>query len=296
MTKIILFYIFVPILDPIAIKLWQKAIANDNQLTGRIIISKHGINGTLGGDIKNLKRYIKENKQYQLFSKIVYKWSDSGSNDFPRLSVKVRPEIVTFGIANELEVDENGVVGGGQHISPKKLHQLVKNKPNEVIFFDGRNKYEALTGHFKDAIIPEINYTREFVSEIESGKYDDIKNKPVVTYCTGGIRCEVLTMIMKKNGFSEVYQIDGGIHNYGKTYQDSGMWEGSLYTFDGRKGMKFSNQAKDIGQCLNCSIKTSNYENCSNKVCNKLIVICSDCANQSLFCSKKCSDITIKNK
>ncbi len=295
MQKIILFYLFTPILDPEVTKMWQKTSADKNHLTGRIIISKHGINGTLGGRIKDIKQYIKENKIYTPFKKIVYKWSDGSVDDFPRLSVKVRPEIVSFGIADELKVDENGVVDGGEHISPKKLHKLIKEKKEEIVFFDGRNSYEALTGHFKNAVIPDVNYTREFVDEIASNKYDYLKDKSIVTYCTGGIRCEVLSMIMKKNGFSKVYQIEGGIDNYGKNFGDDGLWEGSLYTFDKRMGMKFSDRAVDIARCVKCKVKTSNYENCSNKACNKLIIMCLDCANSSLFCSEECRSSVMAN-
>ncbi|MFX4798033.1 rhodanese-like domain-containing protein, partial [Acinetobacter baumannii] len=85
---------------------------------------------------------------------------------------------------------------------------------NEVVFFDGRNAMEAQIGKFRDAIVPDTETTRDFIAEIESGKYDDLKDKPVVTYCTGGIRCEVLSVLMRNRGFNEVYQLDGGIVRY----------------------------------------------------------------------------------
>lgn len=288
MEKIILYYIFTPLKDLEAIKLWQKNLCLANGLTGRIIISKHGINGTLGGSLNGLKTYIKDNKLYEPFKDIKYKWSDGSVADFPKLSVKIRPELVAFGLGDNLKVNKKGVVGTGKHLSPQQVHQLVEEKKDEVVFFDGRNKYEALTGHFKSAVVPDVNYTREFVEDIKSGAYDDIKDKPVVTYCTGGIRCEVLSFVMKENGFKEVYQIDGGIDNYGKTFGDDGLWEGSLYTFDGRMGVKFSDKAIDIGVCSRCLQNTSNYENCANKKCNKLIVLCPECADQDTFCSDIC--------
>ncbi len=268
--------------------MWQKNLCLVNDLKGRIIISKHGINGTLGGSVAGLKNYIKENKSYEPFKDIRYKWSDGGKADFPKISVKIRPELVTFGLGDKLKVNKKGVVGGGKHLSPQQVHELVDKKKDEVVFFDGRNQYEALTGHFKNAVVPHVNYTREFIEDLKSGVYDDLKDKPIVTYCTGGIRCEVLSYVMKENGFKEVYQIDGGIDNYGKTYGDEGLWEGSLYTFDGRMGMKFSDKAKDIGVCVRCKGKTSNYENCANKKCNKLMVLCSNCASHDMYCSKQC--------
>ena len=106
----------------------------------------------------------------------------------------------------------------------------------------------------------------------------------MVTYCTGGIRCEVLSMLMKKEGFKEVYQIDGGIVKYGEKYGDDGLWEGSLYVFDDRMGTKFSDQAADIGRCSHCGRSTSNYENCADKSCNDLILICKGCVPERKHC------------
>jgi UPF0176 protein len=161
------------------------------------------------------------------------------------------------------------------------VHELVKEK-GDVVFFDGRNVYEAAVGKFKNAVVPEVDHTRDFASELEDPKYDDIKDKPIVTYCTGGIRCEVLSMMMKKRGFKEVYQIDGGIVKYGEQFGDDGLWEGSLYVFDDRMGLKFSDKATDIGHCVHCDGKTSNYENCANPACNKLILVCANCADKTL--------------
>ncbi len=93
-----------------------------------------------------------------------------------------------------------------------------------MTFFDGRNAMEAQIGRFKDAVVPDTETTRDFIRELDSGKYDHLKDQPVVTYCTGGIRCEVLSSLMRKRGFQDVYQIDGGIVRYGETFGDSGLW------------------------------------------------------------------------
>jgi UPF0176 protein len=280
MEKIILYYKFAPVADTAAVRLWQKSLAEKLNLKGRVIIAEHGINGTLGGNINDLKAYIKETKTYPAFKDMTFKWSEGGRDSFPRLSVKVRPEIVTFGVADKIKVDAKGIVGGGKHLKPQQVHELVEKKGNDVIFFDGRNAYEAAIGKFKDAVVPDTRHTRDFVSELKSDKYEDIKDKPVVTYCTGGIRCEVLSMLMKEEGFKEVYQIDGGIVKYGQTYGDQGLWEGSLYVFDERMNTTFSEKAEDIGKCFHCSTRTSNYENCSIKSCNDLILMCESCATK----------------
>lgn len=277
MQKVILYYKFTPLHDPEAVRLWQRSLAESLGLKGRVLISKHGINGTLGGDIEALKRYVSQTKQYPGFKGTEFKWSDGTGNEFPRLSVKVRDEIVSFGAGDELQVDERGVVGGGKHLKPDQLHKLVREKGEDVVFFDGRNAYEAKVGKFKNAVVPDTRTSKDFISELESGKYDDIKDKPVVTYCTGGIRCEILSSLMKNRGFKDVYQIDGGIVKYGKEYGDNGLWEGSLYVFDDRMGVKFSDKAVDIGECIHCGARTSNYENCALKSCNDLVLICEVC-------------------
>lgn len=280
MQKVILYYKFVPIADPEMTKLWQLELCKALGLKGRILISKHGINGTLGGPLDSLKAYKSAMNKTETFKGIAYKWSEGSADNFPRLSVKVRPEIVAFGAPDELEVDASGVVGGGKHLKPKQLHKLLEERGEEVVFFDGRNKYEAKIGRFKDAVIPDVENSRDFIKEIEDPKYDAIKDKPVVTYCTGGIRCEVLSSLMKKRGFKEVYQLDGGIVKYGETYKDKGEWEGKLHIFDNRMVMQFSEEAVDLGECVHCEGKTSNYENCANKQCNRLVLVCENCASE----------------
>jgi UPF0176 protein len=276
--KILLYYKFTPIKDPETVRLWQKTLTDSLDLRGRILISEHGINGTVGGELDDLKKYIKETKSFAGFKNMVFKWSDGGRENFPRMSVRSRRELVGFKNSDdEFEVDENGVIGGGVHLKPKQVHELVEKYGDDVIFFDGRNAHEAAIGKFKNAIVPNTNTSRDFLDELESDKYDDIKDKKIVTYCTGGIRCEVISAMMKKRGFSEVYQIDGGIVKYGETYGDDGLWEGSLRVFDDRMTVDFSDHTAVIGECTHCQGKTSNFENCAWANCNDLVLICENC-------------------
>ena len=291
MQKILLYYRFTPVKDPRAVMLWQKTLTDGLDLRGRILISEQGINGTVGGDMDDLKAYIKATKQFPGFKDIVFKWSDGSREDFPRMSVKVRRELVGFQNSDdEIEVDENGVVGGGTHIKPKQVHEMVDKYGDDVVFFDGRNAHEAKIGRFKNAVVPNTNTSRDFLAELESDKYDDIKDKKVITYCTGGIRCEAISAMMKKRGFTDVYQIDGGIVKYGETYGDGGLWEGSLRVFDDRMTVNFSDSAKTIGECTHCGGKTSNFENCAFANCNDLVLICEDCKTNPtlLFHTKDC--------
>jgi len=278
LAKVILFYAFTPLKDPEAVKVWQRNLCKSLNLTGRIIISPHGINGTLGGNMSDLKKYVKESKTYAGFNKIAFKWSDGTGKDFPKLSVKVRPELVAFGYPDEIKVDENGVVNGGVHLKPYEVDKLVAERGDEVVFFDGRNAYEAKVGKFKNAVVPNVESSRDFVNEIESGKYDHLKEQAIVTYCTGGIRCEVLSAVMKNRGFKEVYQIDGGIFTYGQKFRDESHWEGSLYTFDNRMSIEFSEKSKKIAICEKCNASAYRFYDCPKVPCNSLNLLCENCA------------------
>lgn len=291
--KILLYYKFTPIKDPVALKLWQKTLADSLGLRGRILISAQGLNGTVGGEIDELKKYVKATKEFPGFKDIVFKWSDGSREHFPRMSVKVRRELVGFQNSDsEFVVDDNGVVGGGKHIKPRQVHELVEQYGDDVVFFDGRNAHEAAIGKFKNAVVPNTNTSRDFIAELESDKYDDIKNKKVVTYCTGGIRCEVISAMMMKRGFTDVYQIDGGIVKYGESYGDDGLWEGSLRVFDDRMTVNFSDHSAVIGECTHCQTKTSNYENCAFANCNDLVLICETCKydTDKLFHTNQCRE------
>lgn len=124
--------------------------------------------------------------------------------------------------------------------------------------------------------------SHDFIREIESGKYDDLKDKPVITYCTGGIRCEILSALMKKRGFKEVYQIDGGIVRYGEKYGDKGLWEGSLYIFDRRQNMNFSPDTVTIGKCEHCGAPANHFVNLDREGKRDLVLLCPDCEAKAL--------------
>ncbi len=272
--KILLFYRFTPLADPEAMRLWQRDLCASLGVKGRIILSKDGINGTVGGELRAIKSYVKKTREYAPFHDMDFIWNEGTGDDFPRLTVKVRDELVSFGAPGELHVDEGGVVGGGAKLTPEQLHELVASK--EVAFFDGRNRIEAAIGRFAGAIVPEVDNTREFVAELDSGKYDHLKSTAVVTYCTGGIRCEVLSSLMRSRGFGEVYQLEGGIARYGEAFGDSGLWRGSLYVFDQRMSVPFTDDAAVLGECYRCGTATVRIENCRDLACREQFVVCDE--------------------
>lgn len=275
--KIVLFYVFTPLSDPEAIRLWQLALASTSGLTGRIIVSPHGINATVGGDLPDVKRYVRATRQYPAFADADIKWSEGGGADFPRLSVKVRPEIVTFGDPSRVRVDADGVVGTGVHLSPTQVNALVQRRGDEVVFIDGRNAIEGQIGRFRNAVIPPAQTTRDLLDFVDGGRFDEYRDRPVVTYCTGGVRCEVLSALLVERGFSEVYQIDGGIVRYGEQYGDDGLWEGSMYVFDDRMSVDFSDHAAVIGRCSRCGNATKNVANFPDAEGRDLVVVCEGC-------------------
>ena len=153
LQKILLYYGFTPIEDTAAVRLWQLTLCESLGIKGRILISRHGINGTVGGDMESLKKYVARTKKYPGFKKIDFKWSEGTGNEFPRLAVRVKDELVAFGDPSVIKVDESGVVGGGKHLKPYDVQKLVEERGDEVVFFDGRNAWEAEIGRFKNAII-----------------------------------------------------------------------------------------------------------------------------------------------
>lgn len=293
--KILLYYAFAPIADPEAVRLWQLELCRALGLRGRIIVSRHGINGTVGGELDACKQYLRRTREFAPFEGLDAKWSDGtgfeadrpellkGEDrsprwrrivDFPRLSVKVRDELVAFGIPDETVVDERGVVGGGTRLSPQAVNELVAERGDEVVFFDGRNAWDAEIGRFAGAVVPDVSTTHGFIEQIESGAFDDLKGRPVVTYCTGGIRCEILSAAMAARGFAEVYQLDGGIVRYGEAFGNDGLWEGSLAVFDGREAVDFAPGAAVLGRCSACGAPTNRLSNCSDAACRVRFAAC----------------------
>ena len=280
--KIILYYKFTPVKDPEAVRKWQTVICAEHGFNGRIIVSEQGINGTLGGEKEAIEDYIElmENTDLADFSEIEYKWSDGSYKDFPKLSVKHRKELVTLAPDEDFDVFDKSTP-----LRPEEWHEFIKNNP-DVTILDARNNYESQIGKFKNAITPNINAFKDIKPELE--KLD--KDKPLITYCTGDVRCEYLSAYMKHKGFKEVYHLEGGIVKYGQAFEDEGYWDGTCYVFDTRTSLKFADTTKDIAGCTYCSNTTSRYRNCDNSLCNKRQLVCDDCANE-ITCSKPCQKL-----
>lgn len=274
--QILLYYMYTNIVDPETFKKWQLELCKRLNLKGRIIVAEEGINGTVEGTIKDTREYMREMKKDSRFKDIHWKKSIAGGDNFPKLKVKVRPEIVSLGLGED-DLDPNEITG--KHIKPKELHTWFENKKkkeDDFVIIDMRNDYEYEVGHFEDAIDPCTRNFRDLPKAMP--ELEKHKDKKILTVCTGGVRCEKASGYLKKKGFSEVYQLDGGIVSYMEKYPNENF-KGSLYVFDKRQTMHFNKQEEHeyISHCVHCDKPSDFMCNCANIRCNKKYVGCRDC-------------------
>lgn len=290
MGTIILFYKYVELANPEAIKDWQKALCSELGLTGRIILATEGINATLGGSRDSVDRYIATMNAHPDFGGIDFKESPGDAAYFPRLRVVVKREIVNLGI----DPRALSAADHAQHLTPTEAHALMADKPDDLIILDGRNNYESRVGAFEGAILPDVATFREFPQYVEEHK-DLFENKQVLMYCTGGIRCERASAYMKRHTNARaVYQIEGGIHRYAEQFPN-GFFKGKNYVFDARVAAPVSNDI--LTTCDWCPTPYDEYTNCINARCNKQIILCTACeSREGTVCSIACQTLVREEK
>lgn len=285
MGTILLYYKYVTIENPAAIAKWQRSLCEGLHLTGRIILAGEGINGTVGGTDEECQKYIDAMNRHELFGGIDFKKSDGGADSFPKLKISVKNEIVRMGIdPNIVTVADTGI-----HLTPDQTHELLNNRDENLIVLETRNDYEWEVGRFEGAENPNIKTFREFPAYVDQN-LDRYKDKEVLMYCTGGVRCERATAyLVQKNVAKKVYQIEGGIVRYIEKYPD-GHFRGKNYVFDNRIAVRANQDV--LAHCLHCSTKSDDYTNCLNAFCNKHFTVCSACNDQfSNCCSEKCKNL-----
>ncbi len=279
--QIILFYKYVSVEDPEALSARLRAQAKEHTLVGRILVAGEGINGTLEGSVEDTEAFAEELLQDERFSDMRIKRSAGTGRAFPKLSVKVREEIV--GTRFPASVDPTKRTG--KYLAPETLREWYEGGKDFVVV-DMRNDYEYRSGHFKDSINPGLENSRDLPEALP--KLENLKDKTVLTVCTGGVRCEKMSAFLLENGFNDVYQLDNGIHGYMEKYPGKDFL-GSLYTFDDRKTMHFGGEREIIGTCHFCSSPTEKYVNCANDFCHLHFLVCEGCSgNRSVFCSTVC--------
>lgn len=282
MGKILLFYKYIDIQYPEQVKKWQFEICQSLGLRGRIILAHEGINGTVGGSPEATQAYVEAMNAHPLFGNIDFKEAPGGSDYFPRLRIVVKKEIVHLGI----DPTQLSAKNAGKHLTPAQAHELIKQKPDNLVILDGRNNFEARIGKFEGAITPDINYFREFPAYIDQHA-EQFKDKQVLMYCTGGIRCERASAYLKEKGITqEVYQIEGGIDRYVQAYPD-GFFRGKNYVFDARVAVKVNDDI--LTSCDICQTPYDDYTNCLNAECNKQYIACEPCITVlENCCSTQC--------
>ena len=285
MEKILLFYKYVAIEDPHSIMRWQRELCERLAIKGRIILAKEGINATVGGTYQSLVSYQKAMLAHPLFDAIDFKDSPGSAEHFPRLSIKIKQEIVKFNIDPTILSARDA----GEHLSVQQAHAMIGQKTENLLLLDGRNAYESRIGTFTGAITPDIQNFRDFPEYIQENK-DLFDGKDIIMFCTGGIRCERASAYVKTHTQAKnVYQIYGGIHRYTEAYPD-GHFRGKNYVFDARIGMKITDDI--LGTCDFCTTPCDDYTNCINAECNKQILVCLTCLPQvHNTCSPRCSEL-----
>ena len=203
MGKILLFYKYIRIDYPKQIWKEQRDLCDSLGLKGRIFLATEGINGTVGGSVEAVEQYKKAMLAHPLFAQTDFKESPGGADDFPRMQITIKNEIVAL----DLDQEQYNTSIAGQHLSPQETHELLKNKPEDLVVIDCRNKYEWKIGAFEGAVKPEVNSFREFPKWVDQNK-DALEDKQVLMYCTGGIRCERASSYVKqKTSAKKVFQI-----------------------------------------------------------------------------------------
>lgn len=258
--QILLYYKYTPIEDTQDFLKNQRELCQKLGLKGRIIIAHEGINGTLEGTAENIRIYAKALKDDPRFADIHLKFSAGTGASFPKLSVKVRSEIVSLHLPKEADIDPRTTTG--KYLQAEQLHDWIHNKNEEFYIIDMRNYYETKVGHFEGSVlIPQMNNFRDLAEVLP--QIEHLKHKKVLTVCTGGVRCEKASGFLVKHGFTDVYQLFGGIVTYMEKYPNEDF-KGKLYVFDERIMIGFHTDDEKheiVGKCDFCGVTS---ENCIN--------------------------------
>lgn len=283
--QILLWYKYVSIENPVRFMKDHRKLCEELELRGRIIVASEGINGTVEGALSNTEKYILEMQKDPRFADIHWKKSVGTGNAFPKLSIKVREEIVSMHL-HENDLKPWSVTG--KYLKPEELHEWFLSG-KEFYIVDMRNDYEHKSGYFEGSILPPLTNYRDLPKILPLLK--NYTDKPILTVCTGGVRCEKASGFLVSNGFDNVYQLQGGIVSYMEKYPNE-HFKGKLYVFDGRVLMGFntdSAQHEIVGKCEKCGAKSENYINCDTVGCHRHFILCEKCiAVSGKICPEGC--------
>ena len=245
--KVAAFYAFVDLLNLDKLKKTFIKFLKKENIKGTVLLAHEGVNGTLAGTEAGIDRFKNFLKLNHLYESQNFKISYCEMEPFPRLKVKLKDEIVSIG--NEL-ADPTTIVG--EYVQPEDWNNLISQ--DDVLVLDTRNTYEYSIGTFKKSIQPETTNFREFpnwLEDLESSGVD--KNNKVAMFCTGGIRCEKASSLMKAKGFKNIYHLQGGILNYmEKVDEEDSLWKGECFVFDDRVALNHNLEVGSYDMCHGC--------------------------------------------
>lgn len=276
---VLAFYKFTPIENPAQEVLKHKAFFEGRDIKSRIYISHEGINGQMSGLSKDAQSYIDWLHSDLRFADVDVKIHTYHEHVFPRVTVKVRPQLVAMDKKVDLSLT-------AEHVNAQRWSEMVQTRDENTLILDVRNDYEWELGHFEGAELPKLEQFREFPKYVEELKESrDVKKTKVMMYCTGGIRCELYSALLKQEGFEQVFQLDGGIIKYGLE-KGTDQWKGKLFVFDDRLSVPITEkeEAVLITSCRDCGAPSDLYFNCANTDCNELFISCPECAEKMKGC------------
>ena len=261
---------------------------NNLNVLGRIYVAHEGINAQLSVHSNKLIEFKKSIDNISFLKGVRLNIAIEHRNDaFLKLKIKIKEKIVADG----LEANDYDLSISGRHVDANEFNQLLEDE--ETITIDMRNHYESEIGHFKGAELPDVDSFRESLPLIKK-KYENFKkNKNILMYCTGGIRCEKASAYLIDNGYENVFQLNGGIIEYTRQVNENNIenkFIGKNFVFDNRLSERVS--AEIISNCHQCGNKSDKHTNCNNEACHLLFIQCKDCAKKyNGCCSKKCEEV-----
>lgn len=282
--RVLLYYKYVPIENPEEYAKEHLKLCKELGLKGRILVAEEGINGTVSGTVDQTEEYMRMMHEDPCFSDLVFKIDEADGHAFKKMHVRPRKEIVTLGLEDDVNPNEMT----GKYLEPKEFFEAMQDP--ETVVIDARNDYEYDLGHFRGAIRPDIKAFRDLPEWIKENK-DMFKDKKVLTYCTGGIRCEKFSGWLVKEGFEDVGQLHGGIATYSKDPEVKGqLWDGKMYVFDERIAVPINHvEHVVVGKDYFTGEPCERYVNCANPECNKQILASEENEHKYLRgCSPEC--------
>ena len=282
--RVLLYYKYVHIENHEDFASQHLTICKELGVKGRILVAEEGINGTVSGTVEQTDEYIKVMKADSRFEDMVFKIDEADGHAFKKMHVRPRNEIVTLRL--EDDIDPNEITG--KYLEPKEFYEAMQD--HHTIVIDARNDYEYDLGHFKGAIRPDIKTFRDLPDWIRENK-EQLEGKKILTYCTGGIRCEKFSGWLVKEGYEDVSQLHGGIVTYGKDPEAQGrLWNGQCYVFDERISVPVNRvEHVIVGKDHFTGEPCERYVNCANPECNKQILCSEENEHQYLRgCTHEC--------